>query len=149
VLTLLRQFINESCISTWIQTSTGWTDTQKDGRHIDVMWIHKIQTYKQTICMYSVWMMHTAAGFCVFVCFRYLFQHFFLMIIFLTVLHDNFNRITWWCSMIMIMFWQVGILMSMKKKFISHDVGLYLFTMCNKTCLGRFQDCGRGKGKNM
>jgi hypothetical protein len=40
---------------------------------------------------------------------------------------------------------------SFKKKFVgfSHPFPAFLLIKKNKTCLGRFQDCGRGKGKNM
>ncbi len=55
VLTVLRPFINWSCISKWTQTLTGWIDIQTDGRHIDLTSIHKIQTYRQTICVVCGW----------------------------------------------------------------------------------------------
>ena len=88
VLTVLRPFNNWSCISTWTQTLTGWTDKQegwKKHRH----YTNTQDTDIQTDNMFSAWMMHTAAGFCVFVCFRCLYQRFFSD-------DDISNRFTWY-----------------------------------------------------
>jgi hypothetical protein len=55
VLAVLRSYINWSCISTWTQTSTVWTDIQIDGRHIDITQIHRIQIHRQTLHSLCRW----------------------------------------------------------------------------------------------
>ncbi len=77
VLTVLRLFINWSCISTWTQTSTVRTDIPKDRRHSH--YVNTQDTDVQTDNKCSVWMMHTARGswlLCV-CCFWCLFQRIF------------------------------------------------------------------------
>ncbi len=55
VMAVLRSYINWSCISTWIQTSTVWTDKQIDGRHIDITQMHGIQIHRQTLHSLCGW----------------------------------------------------------------------------------------------
>jgi hypothetical protein len=52
---VLRSYINWSCISTWTQTSTVWTDIQIDGRHIDITQIHGITDTKIDIIFIRRW----------------------------------------------------------------------------------------------